>query len=127
MRYVLATGTHNPRTPSGFDGREAQPRIVRRPAPIRVAQNRLKQRRNLIEKSTAIFPRTRQRRAERIRESLQPSAHSGGQRRGAWNELYAPRHKPSPPQASFIVIDGREIPRDPRGSVPNTSALKRGH
>jgi hypothetical protein len=77
---VQVTGTAN-RDASWFDSGKAKPSIIRRPTPVRIAQNWLKESRNLVEKAAAFL--ARQRGAERIGERVQPPAHSGRQRRGA--------------------------------------------
>ena len=89
---------------SGFDSSKAKPSIVRRPTPVRIAQNWLEESRNLVEKAAAFL--ARQRGAERIGECVQPPAHSGRQRRGGgWRMVSA---KSGPRSAD---CDGCAAPR----------------
>jgi hypothetical protein len=60
---------------SRFDRDKAQADIIRRPSPVRSAQNGLEQSRDVIEKATTLL--TRERSAERIGKYIQPPAHSG--------------------------------------------------
>src|SRR6266496_756980 len=62
-------------TASSFDRSKAQPSVIPCPFAVCIAENRLEQCGNFIEKAAAFL--TRQRGRERIGECVQPPAHSG--------------------------------------------------
>src|ERR1700687_5741961 len=42
-------------------------------------------------------------------------------------QLYTMCHNPGAPQPYFVVVDGREVPWNPRSRVSDAAALKRGY